>query len=169
MIDQTKKNILENERNQNEENNLENELLCHKYNLFQQFFIIGLETKILNLLKYTEYKSIPEPLIGPKIITKYPNISFPYLNIPDSLVISHCFPNGFKNLIIQCNPTELKEKQNLTYDFIFSFDNYQMDKKSSLRINKVYYICYLFYEKLDDYISCMELKSKKKMKIKMII
>jgi hypothetical protein len=160
MNDQTKKNISDNEKNKNEEN--ENELLCHKFNLFQQFFIIGLDSKILNLLKNTDFKSIPEPLIGPKIITKYPNISFPYLNIPDSLVISHCFPKGFKNSIIQCDPIELKEKQNLTYDFIFSFDNYQMDKESSLRINKVYYICYLFYEKFEDYITCMELKLKKK-------
>ena len=161
MIDQKKKYIY-NENNKNEENDLENELLCHKYNLFQQFFIIGLETKILNLLKYTDYKSIPEPLIGPKIITKYPNVSFSYLNIPDSLIISHCFPNGFKNLIIQCDQKDLKEKQNITYDFVFSFDNYQMDKNSSLKINKVYYICYLFYEKFDDYITCMELKSKNK-------
>ena len=129
---------------------IETDISSHKYNLFQQFFIIGLEPKITHLLSKIELSNIPEPLIGPKIISKFPNIDLPYLNIPDSLIISHCFPHGFKNIFLEYDKNELKEP---TYDFIFYLDNFQMDKNSSLRVNKVYYICYLFYEKLDEYIN----------------
>ena len=141
------------------EKELENNLLLHKYNLYQQFFIIGIEPKILHLLKKIDIKEIPKILIGPAIISKYPNNNLPYLNIPDSIITSHCFPNGFKNSIIECEDIEIKEKMNCTYDFIFSLDNYQMNKNASIRINKVYYTCYVFYEKLDDYINCLNLKN----------
>ena len=134
------------------------DIILHKYNLFQQFFIVGIEPKIVHLLNKVDFKSIPQTLIGPKIITKYPNINLPYLNIPDSAIISHCFPKGFKNTIIECEDNKLKEKLQQTYDFIFSLDNYQMDQKISLRANKTYYICYLFYEKLNDYQKCLEVK-----------
>ena len=134
------------------------DIILHKYNLFQQFFVVGIEPKIVHLLNKVDFKSIPQTLIGPKIITKYPNINLPYLNIPDSAIISHCFPKGFKNTIIECDDNKLKDKLQLTYDFIFSLENYQMDKNISLRANKVYYICYLFYEKLNDYQRCLEVK-----------
>ena len=117
----------QNMMNQNEENEITNDIIYHKYNLFQQLFAICLEPKISHLINKMELKAIPEPLIGPKIITKYPNDNIPYLNIPDSLIISHCFPNGFKNSIIECPENKLMEKLNITYDFIFSLDNYQRD------------------------------------------
>ena len=144
------------------------DIILHKYNLFQQFFVVGIEPKIVNLLNTVDFKSIPQTLIGPKIITKYPNINLPYLNIPDSAIISHCFPKGFKNTVIETEDNKLKDKLQQTYDFIFSLDNYQKDKNISLRANKVYYICYLFYEKLNDYQKCLEVK-KSNIKEKNII
>ena len=125
----------------------------HKFILYQQFFIIGIEPKISYLLNKINLKEIPQILIGPKIISKYSNTNLSYLNFPDSIIISHCFPNGFKNAIIECQEKEINQKLNFTYDFIFSLDNYQMIKNSPLKINKVYYICLVFYEKLDDYIT----------------
>ena len=154
----------QNMMNKNEENEITNDIIYHKYNLFQQFFAIGLEPKISHLINKMELKAIPEPLIGPKIITKYPNDNIPYLNIPDSLIISHCFPNGFKNSIIECPENKLMEKLNITYDFIFSLDNYQRDKKTSIRINKVYFACYFFYEKLEDYLNCINFKKNNEKK-----
>ena len=154
----------QNMMNKNEENEITNDIIYHKYNLFQQFFAIGLEPKISHLINKMELKAIPEPLIGPKIITKYPNDNIPYLNIPDSLIISHCFPNGFKNSIIECPENNLMEKLNITYDFIFSLDNYQRDKKTSIRINKVYFACYFFYEKLEDYLNCINFKKNNEKK-----
>ena len=143
----------------NKNNIFEDEdIILHKYNLFQQFFVVGIEPKIVHLLNKVDFKSIPQTLIGPKIISKYPNINLPYLNIPDSAIISHCFPKGFKNTVIECDDNKLKDKLQKTYDFIFSLDNYQMDQNISLRTNKVYYVCYLFYEKLNDYQKCLDVK-----------
>ena len=152
-------NPLENVEIKSVKKELENNILSHKYNLYQQFFIIGIEPKILHLLNKINLKEIPKILIVPTIISKYPNNNLSYLNIPDSMIISHCFPNGFKNSIIECEETEIKEKMNYTFDFIFSLDNYQMHKNSSIRTTKVYYTCYVFYEKLDDYITCLNLKN----------
>ena len=134
------------------------DISLHKYNLFQQFFVIGIDPKIVHLLKQVEFKSIPLTLMSPKIITKYPNVNLPYLNIPDSAIVSHCFPKGFKNTVVECDDNHLNEKLQKTYDFIFSFDNYQMDKNTTLKTNKIYYTCYLFYEKLKDYQKCLEIK-----------
>ena len=148
----------------NKKEHIEIDISSHKFNLFQQFFIIGLEPKIIHLLNKKDYIDIPEPLIGPKIISKFPNIDLPYINIPDSLIISHCFPKGFRNLFIGYENMELKQKTEQANDFIFCLDNYQMNKNSSLRINKVYYICYFFYEKLDEYINT-NINIKKKINI----
>ena len=102
------------------------DILLHKYNLFQQFFVIGIDPKIVHLLNQVEFKSIPLTLMSPKIITKYPNVNLPYLNIPDSAIVSHCFPKGFRNTVVECEDNHLNEKLQKTYDFIFSFDNYKM-------------------------------------------
>ena len=144
---------------QYQESGSENDILLHKFNLYQQFFVIGIEPKILHLINKVEITTISEPIIGPKIISKFPNIDLPYLNIPDSLIISHCFPNGFINSIVEYKEYELNKKLIQTKDFIFSLDNFEIDKNISLRTNKVYYTCYMFYEKLDDYRTCINLKN----------
>ena len=133
-------------------------LFSHKYNLFQQFFIIGIEPKILYTIYSTNIKTIPEPLIGPVIITKYPNYELPYINIQDSMLISHCFPQGFSKKIKEIKNLSDMEK-NYQENFIFSLDNQiTIDKNSSLKINKIYYTCLLFYEKLNDYKTCIDIK-----------
>ena len=153
----------ENSKNsKNIEEELENDILLHKFNLYQQFFVIGIEPKIVNLLNKIDIKSIPEPILGPKIITKYPNRDLPYLNISDSLIISHCFPKGFVKSIIEYKQYELKEKILQTKDFIFSLDNFQINNNTSLRTNKVYYSCFLFYEKFEDYQNWLKLKNNSK-------
>ena len=162
MIKPIVDNKTNNSENDKKDLELENEKSCHKYNLFQQFFVIGFEPKILHLIEKKNLKSLPEQLIGPKIISKYPNNDFPYINIPDSLIASHCFPNGFKNLIIEVNENNLKEKLNQTYDFIFSLDNFQYEKDISLKMKKIYYTCHFFYESSNDYINCLELLKNKK-------
>ena len=98
-----------------------------------------------------EIKSLPNELLIPNIISKYPNTNLPYINIPDSVVASHCFPKGLLNKIISCEK-EYNKKSKITEDWIFSLDNVIMeDKYSSLKINKLYYTCYLFYEDVDNY------------------
>ena len=150
----------ENNKNiKNIEEELENDISLHKFNLFQQFYVIGIEPKIIHLLNKIDIKSIPEPILGPKVITKYPNTDLPYLNVSDPLIISHCFPKGFAKSIIEYKQYELKEKILQTKDFIFSLDNFQINNNTSLRTNKVYYSCYLFYEKFEDYQTWLKLKN----------
>ena len=88
-------------------NTNEHYLTSHKFNLFQQFFIIGLEPKIIFNLNKIEINSLPKKFLEPTIISKYPNISLPYLCIPDNIVASHCFPNGSVDIIIKDENTEI--------------------------------------------------------------
>ena len=123
-------------------NTNEHYLTSHKFNLFQQFFIIGLEPKIIFNLNKIEINSLPKKFLEPTIISKYPNISLPYLCIPDNIVASHCFPNGSVDIIIKDENTEILKDSN----FIFSLDNHGYDdKENSLKTRKVYYACYYFY------------------------
>ena len=130
----------------------DNQLLAHKYNLFQQFFVVGFDPKIMYNINKIGLKSLPNELLLPKIISKYPNKNLPYINIPDSIVASHCFPKGLLKKILPFETKDLNEKLKKTEDWIFSLDNLTtIDKNSSLRINKLYYTCYLFYENIENY------------------
>ena len=133
-------------------NESENELNAHKYNLFQQFFVVGFDPKIMYNIKKMDLKNLPNELLIPKIISKYPNENLPYINIPDSIVSSHCFPKGLLKKIISYENKDLNEKLKISEDWIFSLDNLTIEEKiSSLKINKLYYTCYLFYENVDNY------------------
>ena len=129
----------------------ENQLIAHKYNLFQQFFVIGFDPKIMYNINKIDLKTLPNQLLLPKIISKYPNKDLGYINIPDSVVASHCFPKGLLKKLIAYEK-DLNEKIKKTEDWIFSLDNLTTeDKMSSLKMNKIYYTCYLFYENVDNY------------------
>ena len=120
----------------------------HKFNLFQQFYVIGLEPKIIYNINKAELKNLPKILLEPKIISKYPNIDLPYLCIPDYIIISHCFPNGTVDIITKDEKGEKIKDGN----FIFSLDNQGYEEKeNSLVTKKVYYTCYSFYENIEDY------------------
>ena len=129
----------------------------HKFNFYQQFFVISIDPKIMASIDHYDLKSLQEPYSTPKVISKYPNVNLPYLNIPDSLIASHCFPQGIINEIIEYNDNEdLIKKENKTENFIFTLENMcQQIKTSSLRTNKVYYTCLLFYENIENYRNCI--------------
>ena len=130
----------------------ENILLAHKYNLFQQFFVIGFDPKIMFNINKVDLKKLPNELLLPKIISKYPNKNLSYINVPDSVVASHCFPKGLLKKLVSYESKDLNEKIKKTEDWIFSLDNLTTeDKFSSLKTNKLYYTCYLFYENVDNY------------------
>ena len=138
---------------QNEESN---NISTHKYNLYQQFLIIGIDPKIMFNINELDLKNIPEPLNLPKVISKYPNINLPYLNIPDTIVASHCFPQGIINTLVEYEKKDLEEKEKKIENFIFSLENMCPEMEiSSLKINKVYYTCLLFYEDIEKYRQCI--------------
>ena len=99
----------------------------HKFNLFQQFFIIGLEPKIIYNLNKIELNKLPKKFLEPVIISKYPNIALPYLCIPDKIIASHCFPKGLVDIIIKDENTEKLKDTN----FIFSLDNPGYEEKEN--------------------------------------
>ena len=99
----------------------------HKFNLFQQFYVIGLEPKIIYNINKAELKNLPKILLEPKIISKYPNIDLPYLCIPDYIISSHCFPNGTVDIITKDEKGEKIKDGN----FIFSLDNQGYEEKEN--------------------------------------
>ena len=129
-------------------NSNENYTSSHKFNLFQQFFIIGLDPKVIYNINTIELNNLPKKFLEPIIISKYPNISLPYLCIPDKVIASHCFPNGLVDIIKnEKNDMKIKEE-----NFVFSLDNQSYEEKDiSLRTKKVYYTCLYFYENIEDY------------------
>ena len=140
-------------------NKSEHYVSSHKFNLFQQFFVIGLDPKVLYNINEIEITTLPSQFLEPKIISKYPNTTLSYLCIPDTIIASHCFPNGLKNKILKSEKKEqIKEEI-----FIFSIENqgYE-DKESSLRTRRVYYTCYFFYESIEDYRECITLRKNLK-------
>ena len=151
---------LNEKKDQNIKESLSN-LSEHKYNLYQQFLIIGLDTKLSFSINKIDLKTIPEPYISPKIISKYPPNDLYYINIPDNIISNHCFPKGIINEIIEYNELDYDTKIKYQTSFVFSLENqYPEDKSSSLRINKVYYSCLLFYENVENYYECIRNKKK---------
>ena len=143
---------LESISNKSKGNTFNDEISSHKYNLFQQFFVIGLDPKISYNLYKIDIKQLPNELLSPKIISKFPNSPLPYINIPDSFVASHCFPKGLLDKIIHYKDEELSEKSKKEEEWVFSLDNLsEQDLGSSLRTNKLYYNCLLFYEKIENF------------------
>ena len=147
-------------KDQNIKESLSN-LSEHKYNLYQQFLIVGLDTKLSFRINQIDLKGIPEPYISPKIISKYPPNDLYYLNIPDNIISNHCFPKGIINEIIEYNEMDYESKIKYQTSFVFSLENqYPEDKNSSLRLNRVYYSCLLFYENVENYYECIKKKKK---------
>ena len=111
--------------------------------LIQNFYIIGLNSNYIfsdNLYK--------EPLsknIEPNVISKFPKLSYSYNNIPDSLILKHCFPTGFFPIEITDN------KKNTTCNFIFTLDNILFNNINKNKFEKIYFTCFEFYESLFDY------------------
>ena len=142
-------------------NEIDLHLSEHKYNLYQQFFIAGIDPKLMFNINRIELKTIPEPYIFPKIISKFPPNDLYYLNIPDTIIASHCFPNGILDTIIEYNESNYEEIIRYQVNFVFSLENqYPEDKTSSLRTNRVYYSCLLFYENIENYTECIDYKKK---------
>ena len=138
-----------------------NEFSSHEYNLFQQFFVVGLDPKICYNIYELDLKKLPQALLLPKVISKIPYNNPSYINIPDSFISSHCFPKGLLDKIIYCTAEELSEKSKQIEEWIFSLDNIAIqDYSSSLKTNKLYYSCLLFYEKIEKFKNLMNYRKE---------
>ena len=125
-----------------------------KNNLIQNFYIIGFSLEDFFKIDKKENKGIftnifeKDPKIFPKIITKFPSIKNNINNIPDQIIIDHCFPNG----IIELS----KDYHNETFllEFDNSFQKYQNEDNKFY--SKIYFTCLKIKEPLSDYLNYMK-------------
>ena len=129
--------------------------LSMKYNLFQNFYIIGYSLSDFFYLKskntyefqdiFTDFQNIK---MTPKLISKFPNSLKNFNSIPDDLVISHCFPNGLK---ILNNSNLLNELTHFEFHLENIPSNYNDEDK--FLYSKIYFNCLEFYEPLNQYLT----------------
>ena len=110
--------------------------------LIEYFYIIGPNPEIIKNEEF--FNNFRSSLINAKILSKFPPVEKPFCSIKDEIVISHCFPNGFK--IEESNPGRKI--------FHFSIQNIFLYPQ---RKRRIFYTCLLFYESLSKYF---EIKQK---------
>ena len=131
-----------------------NTLLSMKYNLFQNFYIIGYSlsdfysSKTKNIYTFQDiFTDSLNVKLNPKLISKFPSSIKNINSIPNDLVISHCFPNGLK---ILNNPFLISQ---LTH-FEFNLENIPANytEEDKFLYSKIYFNCLEFYEPLSQYL-----------------
>ena len=132
-----------------------NALLSMKYNLIQNFYIIGyslsdfFSIKSKNIYTFKDiFTDSSNVKIIPKLISKFPNSIKNINSIPDNLVISHCFPNGLK---ILNNSNLINELTHFEFNLENIPSNYNEDDK--FLYSKIYFNCLEFYEPLSQYLN----------------
>ena len=119
-----------------------------KYNLIQNFYIIGYSLSDFYSLKtkrtytFSDIFSDPQNIkLTPRLICKFPNSIKNYNSILDDLVISHCFPKGIKIINDQVLSNDIAH-----FEFILDNipSNYNEEDKSLY--SKIYFNCLEFYE-----------------------
>ena len=125
-------------------------LNSHINNLIQHFYIIGVDSP--SIFSESLYSTDPIHLL-PKVISKYPNIDFPYLSLSDDIVASHCFPNGIDII-------EKKQDDKVVNEyFLFSIDNPNpIPAQTDFKYNKIYFSCFLFHERITYYHEYYQMK-----------
>ena len=131
-----------------------NTLLSMKYNLIQNFYIIGYSlsdfysSKTKNIYTFQDiFTDSLNVKLNPKLISKFPSSIKNINSIPDDLVISHCFPNGLK---ILNNPFLISQLTRFEFNLENIPANYTEEDK--FLYAKIYFNCLEFYEPLSQYL-----------------
>ena len=109
--------------------------------LIEFFYLFGISSEIIrNPEIFKENKFLKSEFLMPELLSKFPPINKPNAEIEPNIILSHCFPKGFKVLEAKSIPKD-------EY-FHFSIDN----TPSRHSNNKyIYYTCIIFYESLIRY------------------
>ena len=110
----------------------------------EYFYIFGINEKTVRKEDFfLKHLFTDDKNIRCQLISKFPPFEKPNSNIDESVIMSHCFPNGF-SLYKNKDQNDLPRHEN----FHFSLDNL-----NSLGIDdkKIYFTCLLFYEPLTTY------------------
>ena len=145
----------------------------HIYNLIQYFYVIGIDCNLpFNDSFYDIYHTSSNisnnnnnddndndsnihshlKTFTPKVISKYPNTDLPYLTIANDIIASHAFPHGITPIT--------SESTKVNQNFIFSFNNQNPINTSyhHCKMSRIYFTCFLFYEKLSTYAEYFNMK-----------
>jgi len=117
--------------------------------LIDYFYLFGLPIETIEDPDFYLEKEFTKPeYLKPELLSKFPPIKKPSAEIEPNIILSHCFPKGFK--IIEGQSPPLDEY------FHFSLDNIP----SGHTKNKyIYYSCLIFYESLTTYYNIQKLIS----------
>ena len=109
---------------------------CPIANVAEYFYILGLDSSTVFNEPFPNFTS---SALTPCLISQFPPFIRPYSSIDKSILITHCFPHGFKIINSTTQPD--------TEVFHFSLDNllYLDD------VPKLYFTALLFYEPLSAY------------------
>ena len=115
--------------------------------LIEFFYLFGISPeKIKNADNFKDNNFMKSEFLKPELLSKFPPVYKPYAEIEPNIIISHCFPRGFK----------LVESISLPQQefFHFSLENiYSRNNKNKY----IYYTCLIFYESLNTYYNIQKL------------
>ena len=115
--------------------------------LIEYFYSIGISPETIKKSEYYKENNFQKPeFLNPEVLNKFPPVKKPNSEIEPNIIISHCFPNGFKLVESTIRPED--------EFFHFCLDN----TPSRHTKNKyIYYTCLLFYESLITYYNIQKL------------
>ena len=115
--------------------------------LIEYFYLFGISPETAkNPEHYKENNFLKSDFLIPELLSKFPPIIKPYAEIEPNIIISHCFPKGFKIIESISIPND-------EY-FHFSLDNIPSRHSKN---KYIYYTCLIFYESLITYYNTQKL------------
>jgi len=113
-------------------------------NLFQTFYLFGLEPNDFDISDFTKEKNyIKDPYFKQiKLLTKFPPIKKPQYEIDPYIIMNHCFPKGYK----------LFEGEKMPPDEFFFFNLENLNKLNQEN-RKIYYTCAIIFEPITQYLN----------------
>lgn len=117
--------------------------------LIQCFYTFGISSDSINSPDLFKNNELNEEVIKAEMVNKFPP-GYHVHEIDPNVILSHCFPHGFKIIKSDQQPKE--------EFFHFKIDNVPA---KILNINNVYFTCYLIYNNLNEYLNIQK-KSRAK-------
>ena len=110
----------------------------------EYFYVFGASESTIKKEEFYTSKYFTKPgYLKMQLLSKFPPFEKPNSNIDENVIMSHCFPNGFKLLVLEKENDFPKHES-----FHFSLDNLNSLGNDDKRI---YFTCLLFYEQLSNY------------------
>ena len=111
--------------------------------LYQYFYILGIEPDSVDISDFSSQKKYEKVnLKKPELITQFPPVNKLESNVDIDIIISHCFPKGYKLLTKETCPTD--------EFYYFSLDN--LYKGLTHQNEKIYFTVAIIFEPVKSYL-----------------